>query len=71
MTNNFAEDLNINCIGISSECFKMVNFKFKNLKYGLKLLDTKNFLQGSLSELSQNLPDKYKIETKKTLRRTF
>ena len=65
MTNNFAKELNMNCIGTSSECFKMVNFKFKNLKYGLKLLDTRNFLQGPLSELSKNLPDKYKIETKK------
>ena len=65
MTNNFVEELNISCIGTSSECFEMVNFKFKNLKYGLKSLDTRNFLQGSLSALSQNLPNKYKIETKK------
>ena len=71
MTDNFAEELNIDCIGTSSECFKMVNFKFKNLKYGLKLLDTRNFLQGSLSELSQNLPDKYKIETKKHFEENF
>ena len=71
MTNNFAEELNINCIGTSSECFKMVNFKFKNLKYGLKLLYTRNFLQGSLSELSQNLPDKYKIETKRHFEEYF
>ena len=39
----------------------MIDFKFKKLKYSLKLLDICNFIKGSLSELSKNLNDKDKI----------
>ena len=42
----------------------MIDFKFKKLKYSLKLLDMCNFVKGSLSELSKNLNDKDKIITK-------
>ena len=42
----------------------MIDFKFKKLKYSLKLLDVYNFIKGSLSELSKNLNDKNKIITK-------
>ena len=34
------------------------------MKYGFKLLDICNFLKGSLSSLSENLSDEYKIITK-------
>ena len=36
----------------------MIDFKFKKIKYSLKLLDMCNFIKGSLSELSKNLNDK-------------
>ena len=51
-------------IGNSCEQFKSIQFKFKNMKYSFKLLDVCNFLKGSLSELSEKLPDEYKIVTK-------
>ena len=56
--------MTLNCIGNSCESFKMIDFKFKNMKYSFKLLDICNFIKGSLSELSKNLLDKDKIITK-------
>ena len=56
--------MTINCIGNSCENFKSINFKFKNIKHSFKLLDICNFLKGSLSSLSENLSDEYKIITK-------
>ena len=38
---------NLNCIGNSCESFKMIDFKFKKIKYSLKLLDMCNFIKGS------------------------
>ena len=64
LSNNFKNELSLNCIGSLSENFKMINFKFKRLKYSLKLLGSRNFLKGALSDLSENLPDKYKIVTR-------
>ena len=61
LSNNSKNELSLNCIGSSSEISKMINFKFKGLRYSLKLLDSRNFLKGALSE---NLPDKYKIVTR-------
>ena len=57
-------NVNLNCIGNSCESFKMIDFKFKKLKYSLKLLDMCNFIKGSLNELSKNLNDKDKIITR-------
>ena len=54
-------NVTLNVIGNSCEPFKMIDFKFKKLKYSLKLLDVCNFIEGSLSELSKNLNDKDKI----------
>ena len=54
----FKNNVTLNCIGNSCESFKMIDFKFKKLKYSLKLLDMCNFIKGSLSELSKNLNDK-------------
>ena len=42
----------------------MTDFKFKKLKYSLKLIDLCNFIKGSLSELSKSLNDKNKVITK-------
>ena len=53
------------CIGNSFEQFKSIKFKFKNMKYSFKLLDVSNFIKGSLSSLSENLSDEYKIITKR------
>ena len=70
----------INCIGITSEKFKSIEFKFKDFymdddgdaqeiksKYSLKVIDSLNFLIGSLDNLSTNLDNKYKYETKKRI----
>ena len=61
----YEDEMTLNCIGNSCESFKMIDFKFKNMKYSFKLLDICNFIKGSLSELSKNLLDKNKIITKK------
>ena len=61
----YKDEMTLNCIGNSCENFKIIDFKFKNMKYSFKLLDICNFLEGCLSDLSKNLLDKYKIITKK------
>ena len=74
----------INCIGITSEKFKSIEFKFKEFymdddgegheiksKYSLKVIDSLNFLIGSLDNLSTNLNNKYKFETKKEFKDKF
>ena len=60
----FKNDVTLNVIGNSCESFKMIDFKFKKIKYSLKLLDMCNFIRGSLSELSKNLNDEDKFITK-------
>ena len=60
----YKDEMTMKCIGNSSENFKSVNFKFKNMRYSFKLLDICNFLKGSLSSLSENLSDECKIITK-------
>ena len=67
----FKNDVSLNCIGNSCESFEMIDFKFKKLKYSLKLLDMCNFIKGSLSELSKNLNDKNKFITKKHFKDNF
>ena len=74
----------INCIGIASEKFKSIEFKFKEFymdddgeayeiksKYSLKVIDSLNFLIGSLDSLASNLDNKYKYETKKEFKDKF
>ena len=61
----YKDEIALNCIGNSCESFKMIDFKFKNMKYSFKLLDICNFVKGSLADLSKNLLDKDKIITKK------
>ena len=61
----YKDEMTLNCIGNSSESFKMIDFKFKNMKYSFKLLDICNSIKGSLSELSKNLLDKDEIITKR------
>ena len=60
----FKNDVTLNVIGNSCESFKMIDFKFKKIKYSLKLLDMCNFIKGSLNDLSKFLNDKNKIVTK-------
>ena len=60
----FKNDVSLNVIGNSCESFKMINFRFKKIKYSLKLLDMCNFIRGSLSELSKSINDKNKFITK-------
>ena len=67
----YKDDMTLNCIGNSCESFKMIDFKFKNMKYSFKLLDICNFVKGGLSELSKNLLDKDKVFTKKHFPNNF
>ena len=60
----FENNVTLNVIGNSCESFKMIDFKFKKIKYSLKLLDMCNFIKGSLSKLSENVNDKDKFITK-------
>ena len=60
----FKNDVTLNVIGNSCESCKMIDFKFKKIKYSLKLLDMCNFIKGSLNDLSKNLNDKNKFITK-------
>ena len=67
----FKNDVSLNCIGNSCESFKIIDFKFKKIKYSLKLLDMCNFIRGSLSELSKNLNDKDRFITKEHFKDNF
>ena len=67
----YKDEITINCIGNSSETFKSIDFKFKNMKYSFKLLDISNFIKGSLSALSGKLSDEHKIITKRHFPNNF
>ena len=67
----FKNNVTLNVIGNSCESFKMVDFKFKKIKYSLKLLDMCNFIKGSLNDLSKNLNDKNKIITREHFKDNF
>ena len=67
----FKNNVTLNVIGNSCESFKMIDFKFKKIKYSLKLLDMCNFIKGSLNDLSKNLNDKNKIITKEHFKDNF
>ena len=67
----YKDEMTLNCIGNSCESFKMIDFKFKNIKYSFKLLNICNFLKGYSSDLSKNLLDKDKIVTKKHFPNNF
>ena len=67
----YKDEISISCIGNSSEQFKSIEFKFKNMKYSFKLLDISNLIKGSLSSLSENLSDEYKIVTKRHFPNNF
>ena len=71
LCNIYKDEMTMKCIGNSSESFKMIDFKFKNMRYSFKLLDICNFIKASLSELSKNLLDEYKIITKKHFPNNF
>ena len=65
LCNIYKDEITLKTIGNSCESFKMIDFKFKNMRYSFKLLDISNVIKGSLSGLSKNLLDKDKIITKK------
>ena len=56
---------------ILAKGFKMIDFKFKKIKYSLKLLDMCKFIKASLSELSKNLNGKDKFITKEHFKDNF
>ena len=53
LCNIYKNEMTLNCLGNSCESFKMIDFKFKKMKYSFKLLDICNFIKGTLSELSK------------------
>ena len=74
----------INCIGITSEKFKSIEFKFKEYEmdddgeaheiksnYSLRVIDSYNLIMGSLNNLSSTLNNEYKYETKKEFKDNF
>ena len=67
----YKDEITLKCIGNTSESFKMIHFKFKNMKYSFKLLDICNFVKGSLSNLSHKLLDENKVITKKHFPNNF
>ena len=67
----YKDEISISCIGNSSEQFKFIEFLFKKIKYGFKLLDISNFIKVSLSELSRKLSDEHKIITKRHFPNNF
>ena len=67
----YKDEMTFNCIGNSCESFKMIDFKFKKMKYSFKLLDICNFIKGSLSDLSKDLLDKDRIITKRHFPNNF
>ena len=69
--NLFKNNVTLNVIGNSCESFKMIDFKFKKIKYSLKLLDMCNFIKGSLSKLSKFLNNKDKFITKEHFKDNF
>ena len=69
--NIFKNDVTLNVIGNSCESLKMIDFKFKKIKYSLKLLDMCNFIKGSLNDLFKNLNNKNKFITKEHFKDNF
>ena len=67
----FKNNVNLNVIENSCKSFKMIDFKFKKIKYSLKLLDMCNFIKGSLNDLSKNLNNKNKFITKEHFKDNF
>ena len=67
----FKNNVNLNVIGNSCESFKMIDCKFKRIKYSIKLLDMCNFIKGYLNNLSKNLNDKDKFITKEHFSNNF
>ena len=61
----YKDEITLKCLGNNCESFKMIHFKFKNMKYSFKLLDICNFIKGSLLKLSDKLLDENKLVTKK------
>ena len=61
----YKDEMTLNCIGNSCESFKMIDLKFKNMKYNFILLDICNFVEGSLLDLPNKFLDKDKIITKR------
>ena len=56
---------------VSLDELDKIDFKFKKIKYSLKLLDMCNFIKGSLNNLSKNLNDKNKIVTREHFKDNF
>ena len=61
----YKDEITLKVIGNTCESFKMIDFKFKDMKYSFKLLGICNFVKGSLSSLSDKLSDEDKLVTKK------
>ena len=58
------ENVKTNCLAENQERFKMLNFRIPNKQYNIKIIDSLSFLQSRLEDLSKDLGDNLKVETK-------
>ena len=57
-------NIQISCLGQTTEKFKMLKFLIPNKDYSIKIIDSLAFLQSNLNDLSKDLDDNLKIITK-------
>ena len=57
-------NIQISCLGLNIEKFKMLKFLIPNKDYLIKIIDILAFLQSNLGNLSNDLDDNLKIITK-------
>ena len=57
-------NIQISCLGQTTEKFKMLKFLIPNIDYSIKIIDSLAFLQSNLNDLSKDLDDNLKIITK-------
>ena len=64
-------NIQISCLGQSTEKFKMLKFLIPNKDYSIKIIDSLAFLQSKLDSLSKDLDDNLKIITKNRFQNKF
>ena len=64
-------NIQISCLGLNTEKFKMLKFLIPDKDYSIKIIDSLAFLQSNLNDLSKDLDDDLKIITKKHFQNKF
>ena len=64
-------NIQISCLGLNIEKFKMLKFIIPEKDYSIKIIDSLAFLQSNLNDLSKDLDDNLKIITKKHFQDKF